>query len=94
MNSTALKRYRPASLVLFGVSFIFVVVALLSANHNLLEFSALFAFAGIGYFMYTEAFLFSPPARSSFNVWLARALFVVNVLVVAVLVFQLLNKFW
>jgi hypothetical protein len=94
MSAVTLKRYRPASLVLFGVGFLCMIAAMLSASHTAFSVAALITFAGLGFFVFTEGFLFPPPERALFSIWLARAFFLVNALAVLSLAYQFLGGLW
>ena len=89
MNATMLKRLRPASLALFVAGVAAVIAAMETGNHSAFLAAGLVTFGGLGFFAFTEAFLFPPPERAPFDVWLARVFFLLNALAVFSLAHQL-----
>jgi hypothetical protein len=94
MSAAVLKRLRPVYLVLFFVGIVGFVVAAQNANHTASGVAGLVTFTSLGFFVFTEAFLFSPPQRAPSSIWLARVFFVPNALAVLSLVLQFLESLW
>ena len=82
MNTAVLKRWRPVSLALAPLGFIgFLTAAWLKGGYALQLFSALVGFGSLSYFLFTEAFLYTPGERSGANVWTSRVFFALSVIV-------------
>lgn len=92
MNIAKLKQWRRPSLALFVVGVI-AFVALLSLDHRTLFIGvALVTFGSLGFFVFTEGFLFSPPERAKTDIWLARLFFFLIVPVVLGLAIELVTR--
>ena len=79
MSHEKIKRWRPVSLVLMAIGCVGFVLAMIGQRHILFFMAALVAFSSAGFFLFTEAFLFTPPERTRGGIWVARFFFILCV---------------
>jgi hypothetical protein len=72
MDISKVKRWRPISLVLFGAGVIALIASLPFRGEMVFALIGLLSFGCLGFFVFTEGFLFSPPERTKFGIWNAR----------------------
>ena len=79
MNAAALKRLRPAALMVFAVGLIAAFPALIFlGNKHIFLVGFLISSLGLAFFAFTEGFLYGPPDRARYTIWLGRICFVGN----------------
>ena len=92
MDIANVKRWRPISLILFGAGVAAMIAPMPFHDEMAFAMIGLLSAGALGFFVFTEAFLFSPPERTKFGIWNARLFLLFIVIAVVNVLAQLLSR--